>query len=124
METKKFKPVVNSGHCCPPRPPPCPHPLPPPGPCPAPHGHIFQGCVAYINSYIDIRMRQLYLKIKKIINKIAGQYFGPWDYIILRDASHPENTYKVYIDEGCLRSKPHQVQETSDEIEDDVLDLP
>ena len=104
METKrKFEPIVNQGKVqCPP--PPCPHPLPPPGPCPHPHGQIFQGCIAYINSYIDVRMRQLYIKLKDLIHKIAGKYHGPWDYILLRDTNHPDDIYKVYITEGNLRS--------------------
>lgn len=106
METKrKFEPIVNQGKVqCPPPPPPCPHPLPPPGPCPHPHGQIFQGCIAYINSYIDVRMRQLYIKLKDLIHKIAGKYHGPWDYILLRDTDHPDDIYKVYITEGNLRS--------------------
>ena len=65
---------------------------------------MFQGCIAYINSYIDIRMRQLYVKLQALINKIAGKYFGPWDHVLLRDTEHPENIYKVYITEGNLRS--------------------
>ena len=106
METKrKFEPIVNQGKVqCPQPPPPCPHPLPPPGPCPHPHGQIFQGCIAYINSYIDVRMRQLYIKLKELIHKIAGKYHGPWDYILLRDTNHPDDIYKVYITEGNLRS--------------------
>lgn len=120
METKKFEPIVNQGQgmfCPPPAPPPCPHPLPPPGPCPAPHGQIFQGCIAYINSYIDVRMRQLYIKLKETIRKIAENCFGPWNYIILRDINHPENRYKVYISDGNLCSKP---LESSDEISDET----
>ena len=49
-------------------------------------------------------MRQLYIKLKELIHKIAGKYHGPWDYILLRDTNHPDDIYKVYITEGNLRS--------------------
>ena len=100
--------------CCPPPPPPCPHPhpLPPPVPCPHPHGKIFQGCVTYINSYIDIRAKQLYAKIKDYVKKIASKYNGPWDHIILRDVNHPENEYKVYVKDGNLFSDKIVDEET------------
>ena len=108
METKKFDPIVNQGQSnynCPPMPPPCPHPLPPPTPCPYPHGKIFQGCLAYINSDIDIRAKQLFAKLKQYIYSIVGKYNGPWDEIKIRDVNHPENVYSVFIEDGNLRSK-------------------
>lgn len=70
---------------------------------------MFQGCIAYINSYIDVRMRQLYIKLKNMLQK-WGQTGGisqvPLDYILLRDTSNPEHIYKVYVTDGCLRSNP------------------
>ncbi len=107
MKSKKFNPIVNQKQdatSCSPMPSPCR-----PTPCPAPHGHIFQGCIAYINSYIDVRMRQLYIKLKNMLQK-WGQAGGisqiPLDYILLRDTSNSEHIYKVYITDGCLRSNP------------------
>lgn len=92
----------------PPCPPPCPipgpNPIPPP--CPHSHGKIFQGCMAYINAYIDVRVRQLYTMLKGIIQKIS-KYFGPWDYIILRDIGDGEESlHKVYVVNGILYSEP------------------
>ena len=55
-------------------------------------------------------MRQLYIKLKDLIHKIAGKYHGPWDYILLRDTDHPENIYKVYSTEGNLRSNLYNNQ--------------
>ena len=125
METKKFNPIVNQGQStsCPPMPPPGPHPVPPPGPCPHPHGQIFQGCVAYINSYIDVRMRQLFIKLKKLVQTIAEKFCGPWDYIILRDTNHPDNTYKVYVTDGNVMSQPYKLEE-KDELDDLDFDEP
>lgn len=110
METnRKFEPIVNQGWTDISSETNCPHPLPPPGPCPHPHGQMFQGCIAYINSYIDVRMRQLYIKLKNMLQK-WGQTGGisqvPLDYILLRDTSNPEHIYKVCVTDGCLRSNP------------------
>ena len=76
-----------------------------PGACPhGNHGHIFQGCIAYINSYIDIRAKQLYAKIKEYVYKVAGKYNGPWDNIVLSDVNDPDSKYRVYVKDGNLMS--------------------
>lgn len=84
--------------------------------CPHPHGHMLHDCVAYINLYIDNRVRWLYSRIKALIEKMGGEGgHGPWDYIILRDKSNPSNLYKVYIDNGSLRSAPYTGEDNNDQ---------
>ena len=75
-------------------------------PCPHGHGHIFQGCIAYINSYIEVRMKQLYAKLKQYISKVAGKYNGPFDEIVLTDVNDPTKKYKVFVRDGSLSSAP------------------
>ena len=105
----------------PPCPPPCPipgpHPLPPP--CPHSHGKIFQGCIAYINAYIDVRVRQLYQLLKGIIQKISSQYCGPWNYIILRD-SKDGSLHRVQVIDGILHSEPISEDQLNESGTDEV----
>ena len=74
--------------------------------CPHQHGHIFQGCMAYINAYIDIRMKQLYAKLKELIDAIRNDNNGPWNYIILKDITNTRKQYKVFIKNAILHSAP------------------
>ena len=90
-----------------------------PGACPHGHGHIFQGCIAYINSYIDIRAKQLYAKIKEYVYKVAGKYNGPWSHIVLTDENSPDTKYRVFVKDGSLRSR--EMQEYEDNHETDAL---
>ena len=91
-----------------------------PGACPhGRSGHIFQGCIAYINSYIDIRAKQLYAKIKEYVLKVVGKYNGPWSHIVLTDENSPDTKYRVFIKDGSLRSR--EMQEYEDNHETDAL---
>ena len=71
--------------------------------------------MSYINSYIDIRAKQLYAKLKDFVYKIVGKYNGPWDYIVLRDINNLEMLYKIYIKEGGLHSK--SMDDTQDRLD-------
>ena len=64
-------------------------------------------------------MRQLYIKLKDYIYKIAGKYFGPWDYIILKDINHPENEYKVFVKDERLTTDGYEtpIEEESSETD-------
>ena len=99
---KKFGYVVN-----PPK-PPCP-PIPPPFPPrplpPIPPGMNVRDWLAYINSYVDVRARQLYDKLKKLISDIGTKDNVPRDAIFLRDVSTSQ-VYKVYMQNGVLVSRP------------------
>ena len=100
MTEKKFGYVVN-----PPKPPmpPCPPPPYPPPP-PMPPGFSVRDWLAYINSYVDVRARQLYDKLKKLVLD------GDWKdkvvkkSIFLSDTTDG-NVYKVYMQNGTLMSR-------------------
>ena len=67
LKEKKFGYVVQPPPC------PCPHPHPfPPPPGPIPPGMTVQDWMTYINSYIDLRARQLYDKLKDLKPQGSG----------------------------------------------------
>ena len=67
LKEKKFGYVVQPPPC------PCPHPHPfPPPPGPIPPGMTVQDWLTYINSYIDLRARQLYDKLKDLKPQGSG----------------------------------------------------
>ncbi len=81
----------------PPPHPPCPHPPHPPHHC-IPAGMTVRDWINYINSYIDVRARQLYDKLKdKDVVK---------DFILLKDQKD-DKVYEVYIYDGALHSRLH-----------------
>ena len=91
LKEKKFGYVVEQ--------PSCPHhpPFPPP-PGPIPPGMTVADWTNYINSYIDVRARQLYDKLKdKDVVK---------DFILLKDQKD-DKVYEVYIYDGALHSRLH-----------------
>ena len=71
LKEKKFGYVVQPPFP-PPPPPPKPYPFPPP-PRPLPPGMTVADWTAYINSYIDVRARQLYDKLKGLVTKAGVQ---------------------------------------------------
>lgn len=85
LKEKKFGYVVN--------PPPGPHKhiiphipgnpfmQPPPPPVPLPPGMTMQDWMAYINSYIDVRARQLYDRLKDIKESTIDAF----NFIVLVD---------------------------------------
>lgn len=101
LKEKKFGYVVEQ--------PSCPHhpPFPPP-PGPIPPGMTVADWTNYINSYIDVRARQLYEKLKKLISEGSvpgeGETSEPKTYILLKDINNPNDIYKVYIQDGNLCS--------------------
>jgi hypothetical protein len=105
LKEKKFGYVVH-----PPYHPPCP---PPPPPCPP--GMSMTDWIAYINSYIDVRARQLYDKLKDLytggsisedaIRDALNDHI--FDKIRVRGGSSNDTVYVVDLDdEGCITSKP------------------
>ena len=84
--------------------PPCrPYPPPPP-PNPIPPGLTVQDWMMYINSYIDVRARQLYDKLRDLYTK---QDEKAKDYVLLKGVDDGK-TYKVYIEEGELQSEEYE----------------
>ena len=80
--------------------PPCrPYPPPPP-PGPIPPGLTVQDWMMYINSYIDVRARQLYDKLKELYSK---QDEKAKDYVLLKDVE-TEKIYKVYVKNAELET--------------------
>lgn len=78
LKPKKFGYVVHP----PPPPPPYVFPTPPP----PPPGMSMTDWIAYINSYIDVRARQLYDKLKKLYeSQVESSDNTVHDYILLRD---------------------------------------
>ena len=65
LKEKKFGFVVQKHH------PHC-HPCPPPFPGSIPPGINMQDWINYINSYIDVRARQMYEKLKKLVPEGGG----------------------------------------------------
>lgn len=101
LKEKKFGYVV--------QPPPCPHvyPVKPPlPPGPVPPGMTVQDWTTYINSYIDLRARQLYDKLKDLYSSSGGVIVDNTErahqYILLKDENG--DTHKVTIRNGVLQS--------------------
>lgn len=81
LKEKKFGYVVQ-----PPPPPPCPLPhFPIKAPFPIPPGMNVQDWTLYINSYIDVRARQLYDKLKKLMQQQQTADNVPHDAVFFRD---------------------------------------
>jgi len=100
LTEKKFGYVVNSPHHC--------HPPCPPPPRPIPPSMTVKDWMEYINSYIDVRARQIYDKLKKLIpGGGSSSEVWPKDFILLRDIS-TNQVYEVYMENGSLSSRPHQ----------------
>ena len=104
MTEKKFGYVVN-----PPKPPmpPCPPPPPVRPLPPIPPGFAVRDWLAYINSYVDVRARQLYDKLKKLISDIDKKDNVARDAIFLRDTT-TQIVYKVYMENGIMKSRVAQ----------------
>ena len=121
LKERKFGYVV--------QPPSCPHhhPVPPfpPPPFLIPPGMTVADWTNYINSYVDVRARQLYEKLKKIIPEGGGSSGGVNNYILLRDVSKPNDVYEVYIQDGNLQSQLHvgsnsqQSSNDTEQLQDD-----
>ena len=93
LTEKKFGPVI---------PPPRPHPVPFPPAMPIPPGMTMQDWMSYINSYIDVRARQLYDKLKSLIS--ASDQEQEKDYILLKDwTTHA--IHRLYIDNGIIYTR-------------------
>ena len=91
LKEKKFGYVV-----CPPH----HHCIPPCPPGPIPQGMTVKDWTEYINSYIDVRARQIYDKLKNQLPS-GGGGSGPYNEIELRDIETGE-IYKLYISDGTL----------------------
>ena len=59
----------------------------------------------YINSYIDVRARQLYDKLKELYSK--HDETNVRDYILLKGKDDGK-TYKVYIENGILHTETEE----------------
>ena len=135
LQEKKFGYVVHPPHhhCVP--------PCPPPGPIPP--GMSVKDWTDYINSYIDVRARQIYDKLKGLVPGGGGEkttvtYVWSSDItdddktvgtlsvdgqrtevkvpdvegtqfakVLMKD-TQTDSIYEVYIENGELKSKPHQ----------------
>ena len=96
LKAKKFGYVVH------PPPPPNFHPPYPPPP-PPPPGISMTDWIAYINSYIDVRARQLYDKLKGLYNaKIEETDDLVHDHICFRDPYSSTGVRKMYINNDTL----------------------
>lgn len=102
LKPKKFGYVVH------PPPPPNFHPPYPPPP-PPPPGISMTDWIAYINSYIDVRARQLYDKLKELYNKkIEDDDDKVHDYILLRDYAG-NAIMKLFISGDEIYTEPYVV---------------
>ena len=102
LKEKKFGFVVH-----PPHPMPCnPYPFPCPVPGPIPPGIHTQDWLSYINSYIDVRARQMYEKLKEQLNKPSTppSVDNPIrDYVLLKE-KYTNKVYMVWIEDGVLHT--------------------
>jgi hypothetical protein len=110
LKEKKFGYVVQ-----PPPPPhihphPHPHPfLPPLPPGPVPPGMTVQDWMTYINSYIDVRARQLYDKLKSLYSQQLGNSDDDiHNYILFRDQGN-NKIYKLFMYNGSVHTDEHTV---------------
>lgn len=122
LKPKKFGYVVH-----PPHPPAFNAPYPPPPP--PPPGISTTDWIAYINSYIDVRARQLYDKLKSLYQqKIEENDEKVHQFILFADNADPSHPVKqMYVSGDTLYTTPYTGTTREAEVDlslDDSSDEP